>query len=86
MKLTLTQNGTTVTIETEGDGHTGDQMAQFCRELLLAQGYHPQTVSEALPSEEDVVEQIQEALELQRNEDFFGKGIDKDEPAVDTRP
>ena len=54
MKLQLTQNGTTVTIETEGDGQTGDQMAQHCRELLLGQGYHWDTITEAMPSEEDV--------------------------------
>lgn len=70
MELSLTQNGVTVTIKTEGDGQTGDTMAQFCRELLLAQGYHWDTVAEAMPSEEDVVESIHEALELQRNESF----------------
>ena len=86
MKLSLEQNDVTVTIECKGDGHTGDQMAQFCREALLAQGYHWNTVSESMPTEEDVVEEIREALELQRNEDFFGKGIDKDEVHVDTIP
>ena len=79
MKLQLTQNGTTVTIEREGDGQTGDQMAQLCRELLLGQGYHWDTVTESMPTEEEVVEQIQEALEVQRNEDF----LDKEEATVD---
>ncbi len=78
MRLQLTQHGTTGTIETKGDGQTGDTMAQHCRELLLGQGYHWQTVYEAMPSEEDVVEQIQEALEVQKNEDFTYKGVYKD--------
>lgn len=71
MKLQLTQNGTTVTIEREGDGQTGDQMAQLCRELLLGQGYHWDTVTEAIPTEEDVVELISDAINSQ-------KEIDKD--------
>ena len=86
MKLQLEQNGTVVTIEREGDGQTGDQMAQLCRELLLGQGYHWDTVTESMPTEEDVVESIQEALELQRNEDFFGKGIDKDAGLTEYTP
>jgi hypothetical protein len=69
MKLSLQQNGTTVTIETEGDGQTGDQMAQFCRELLLGQGYHWKTVHESMPTEEDVVEIISDAIEVQKEFD-----------------
>lgn len=70
MELSLTQNGVTVTIKTEGDGQTGDDMAEHYRGLSLGQGYHWRTVYEAMPTEEDVAESIQEALELQRNESF----------------
>ena len=69
MKLQLEQNGIKVTIETEGDGQTGDQMAQFCRELLLAQGYHWNTVYESMPTEEDVCETVSKALEAQKVDD-----------------
>jgi hypothetical protein len=86
MKIQLTQSGTTVTIEREGDGQNGDQMAQLCRELLLAQGYHPNTVAECLPTEEDVVEQIQEALEFQKNESFLEKEVDTDEELTEYTP
>ena len=79
MKLQLTQNGTTVTIETEGDGHTGDDMAQFYRNLTLGQGYHWQTVYEAMPTEEDVVEQISDAINSQ-------KGVDSPPDVIDTTP
>ena len=86
MKLTLEQNGVRVTIECAGDGQTGDQMAQFCREALLAQGYHWNTITDAMPTEEDVVEQIQEALEVQKNEDFLGKEVDSQPEVFDTTP
>jgi hypothetical protein len=69
MKITLEQNGTVVTIETKGDGQTGDQMAQFCRELLLAQGYHWNTVTQVMPTEEDVVEIISDAINEQKEFD-----------------
>ena len=71
MKLQLHQHDTTVTIEAAGDCQTCDQMAQYCREILLAQGYHPDSVAEALPTEEGVVEQIEEALEFQKGESFL---------------
>lgn len=86
MKLILQQNGTTVTIEREGDGQTGDQMAQLCRELLLGQGYHWDTVTESLPTEEDVVDLIRESLELQRCESFLDKEVDKGCEVFDTLP
>ena len=76
MKLTLTQNGVTVTIECAGDGQTGDQMAQLCRELLLAQGYHWDTVAESMPTEEDVVEMISDA----------NKEVDSTPEVFDTTP
>ncbi len=79
MKLQLTQNGTTVTIETEGDGHTGDDMAQFYRNLTLGQGYHWQTVYESMPTEEDVVEQISDAINSE-------KEVDNSEIEFDTTP
>jgi hypothetical protein len=69
MKITLEQNGITATIETRGDGQTGDQMAQFCRELLLAQGYHWNTVTESMPTEEDVVGIISDAINEQKELD-----------------
>ena len=78
MKLTLEQYGTVVTIEEKGDGHTVDSMAQFCRQLLAGQGYTEDQIKESMASEEDVVEQIQEALEVQKNEDFTYKGVYKD--------
>lgn len=58
MKLILEQHGTTVTIETEGDCQTIYEMADYCRELLLAQGYHPDSVSEAFPTEEDIAKLV----------------------------
>ena len=79
MKLTLTQNGVTVTIETEGDGQTGDQMAQLCRELLLGQGYHWDTITEVMPTEEDVVEMISDAINSQ-------KEVDSPPEVFDTTP
>ena len=84
MKISLEQNGTTVTIEREGDGQTGDQMAQLCRELLLGQGYHPQTVYESSPTEEDVVEQIQDSLKSHKEESFLEKEVDNSEIEFDT--
>jgi hypothetical protein len=69
MKLSLAQSGVTVTIECERDGQTGDDMAQFCRELLMAQGYQPYTVSESLPTEEDVVQIIEDAIKSQKEFD-----------------
>ena len=69
MKLQLIQNGTTVTIEREGDGQTGDQMAQLCRELLLGQGYHWDTVTESIPTEEDIVGFISDAINSQKEVD-----------------
>lgn len=62
MKITLEQLGTTVTIETEGDCQTVYEMADYCRELMLAQGYHPDSVSEAFPTEEDIAKEISEAI------------------------
>jgi len=79
MKLTLIQCDTTVTIEREGDGQTGEQMAQLCRELLLGQGYHWQTVHESMPTEEDVVEQISDAINSE-------KDVDNSEIEFDTTP
>jgi len=79
MKLTLEQNGVTVTIETEGDGQTGDQMAQLCRELLLGQGYHWDTVAESMPTEEDVVEMISDAINS-------NKEVDSTPEVFDTTP
>ena len=84
MKLQLIQCDTTVTIEREGDGQTGEQMAQLCRELLLGQGYHWATVHEAMPTEEDILEQIEEALEFQKNESFLDKELDEAEKLNDT--
>lgn len=75
MKLQLTQHDTTVTIEREGEEQTCDEMAQLCRQLLLGQGYHPSSVTESLPSEHEITEQIGEALEVQR---------DTDKPLVET--
>jgi hypothetical protein len=69
MQLTLQQHGTTVKIKTEGDCQTCDTMAQFCRELLLAQGYHPNSVTESLPTEEDVMEMISDALNYEKEVD-----------------
>ena len=62
MKITLEQLGTTVTIETEGDCQTVYEMADYCRELMLAQGYHPDSVSEAFPTEEDIAKEISDAI------------------------
>ena len=69
MKLQLTQNGTTVTIETEGDGQTGDDLTQQCRNIALGQGYHWKTVHESMPTEEDVCEIVSEAVEAQKEDD-----------------
>lgn len=69
MKLQLTQNGTTVTIETERDGQTGDDLTQQCRNLALGQGYHWKTVHESMPTEEDVCEIVSEAVEAQKEDD-----------------
>lgn len=49
MKLTLTHYDTTITIESEDDGLTGDQFIdELVRPLMLAAGYHPSTVADAL--------------------------------------
>ena len=63
MQISLTQHDRTVTIEVEGDGHTGYDMAQICRDLLLGQGYHWATVYEAMPTEEGICELIEDALD-----------------------
>lgn len=63
MKLSLTQHNTTVTIEAKGDVQTCYDMAQYCRELLLGQGYHWNSIEDALPTEEDVCKIVEEALE-----------------------
>ena len=54
MKLQLTQHNVTTTIEVKEECQTTYEMAQFFREILLAQGYQPQSVSDAMPDEEDI--------------------------------
>lgn len=62
MKLQLTEHDTTVTIETDSDDHNVREMAQMCRQLLLAQGYPPSCVSEHMPNEDDLDEIIADAI------------------------
>lgn len=79
MKISLTQHDRTVTIEVEGDGHTGDYMAQICRDLLLGQGYHWNTVYGAMPTEEEICEYVADAINTQ-------KEVDKDEGLTEYTP
>ena len=58
MKLTLTQQDKTVTIETKHDGHTVADMVTEMRCLLMAQDYHPDCVSAAIPNEHELDEII----------------------------
>lgn len=82
MKISLTQYDTTVTIEEKRNGHTTDDMAQIFRQLLAGQGYTEEQIKQSIPNEHDVMESIQEALELQRGENF----LDTENPVVDTIP
>jgi len=62
MKLQLTQHNVTTTIEVKEECQTTYEMAQFFREILLAQGYHPQSVSDAMPDEEDGMDAVDEMV------------------------
>jgi len=63
MKIQLTQLNVTTTIEIEEEGQTTYEMAQFFREILLAQGYHPPSVSDAMPDEHDIEEIVGNAID-----------------------
>lgn len=81
MKLQLTQHNVTVTIEVKEECQTTNEMAQFFREILLAQGYHPQSVSDAMPDEEDIMEIVGDAIdgvlygESDESDDCKGCGV-----------
>ena len=48
MTLTYTAHGRTVSVRTDHDDLTIDQVLEHLRSLLLAAGFHPKTVEEAL--------------------------------------
>jgi len=62
MKLQMTQHGKTVTIETERDDLTSFEMVEQLRCLMLAQDYHPDLVSEAMPDEEEIDKIISDGI------------------------
>ena len=82
MKLTLTQNEKTVTIETPFDGQGVSEMVNEMRCLLMAQDYHPDNISALMPTEHELDEIISDALEEQKNEDFLEKELDSQEILV----
>ena len=52
MKLTITIDGTIVSIETEHDGQSADEMVAYFKGLLVAAGYHPVSVESVIPVDE----------------------------------
>jgi len=63
MKLQLEQYGKTVTIETEREDLTSLELVREFRCLMLAQDYHPDLVSEAMPDEEEIGNIVLDELE-----------------------
>ena len=63
MKLTLTQQDKTVTIETEHDNHSLSDMVIELRCLLMAQDYHPDSVRSQVPDEHELDEIIANVID-----------------------
>lgn len=69
MRLTLTQNEKTVTIETPFDGHSVSEMIIEMRCLLMAQNYHPDNISALMPNEHELDEIISGAINSEKDVD-----------------
>lgn len=44
MKISITQHGTTCSVETQHDELTIDEVVEHIKGLLVASGYHPESV------------------------------------------
>ena len=80
MKLQLTQNEKTVTIETAFDGHSVSAMVIEMRCLLMAQDYHPDNISALMPDEHELDEIISDAINSEKDV------LDNDEIESNTTP
>jgi len=69
MKITLTQQDKTVTIETPFDGHSVSEMIVEMRCLLMAQDYHPDNIASLMPNEHELDEIISDAINGQKEFD-----------------
>ena len=67
MKITIQDEGLTVSIDNHGNGTTATEVKDLCVSAMLAMTYHPDTVASLFPSEEDIddaiLEGVKESLE-----------------------
>jgi len=67
MKITIQDEGLTVSIDNHENGTTATEAKDLCVSAMLAMTYHPDTVASLFPSEEDIdgaiLEGVKESLE-----------------------
>ena len=62
MKITIQNEGLTVSIDNHEIGSTATEARELCASAMLALTYHPDTVASVFPSEEDIDDAIREAV------------------------
>ena len=62
MKITIQDEGLTVSIDNHENGTTAAEAKDLCVSAMLAMTYHPDTVASVFPSEGDIDEAILEGV------------------------
>jgi hypothetical protein len=62
MKITIQNEGLTVSIDNHEMGSTATEARDLCASAMLALTYHPDTVASVFPSEEDIDDAIREGV------------------------
>jgi hypothetical protein len=71
MKITISDESLTVSIDNHGDGVTAMEARELCVSALLAMTYHPDTIARVFPSDDDIDDIIRTELKAALKETAY---------------